>query len=220
MPGKTMRLAIAAVVILGPGAVARAGPFPSSGGPGALGTSVPFDSRPAREYFHYYLPTDTPEALRIRDEVQKLHAAHQAVAALAAAASPAQRSEVTAVAQRLAEEQTRIDWSLVRVAKDSLLALSGTAYDAAAHADDALVREVRDAAPGDRDARFIAVTTRLLEDTLATVEQLQPEARKALRQQLGSILERERKLLSSELAALRALPTAAAVGEAHVKPAG
>jgi hypothetical protein len=190
--------------ILAAAAVSGATPaLAGSGGPGGLGTEVPFDSRPARQYFNYYLPTDTPEAIAIRDDVQRLHASHQAAVALARAG--AQAPAARGFAQRLSEEQARIDGSLVDVARDSLLGLSGAAYDreAQAQAHAAAASEVEAASGPERDSRFAAAAVKLLEGQLANVEQLQPRASKALRQQLGSILARERKLLQSELEAAR-----------------
>lgn len=208
----TMRwfLAIGATAALGVAGTARASP-PNSGGPGALGTEVPFDSRPAREYFNYHLPTDTPEAIGIRDDVQKLHASHQAVVALAR--TGVQDPATRALAERLADEQARIDGSLVDVARDSLLGLSGAAYDEEVRAGAATRREVETASGPDRDSRFVTAAVQLLEGQLANVEQLQPRAKKALRQQLGSVLGRERKLLQGELNAARALASKVAVRE-------
>lgn len=178
---------------------------PGSGGPGGLGTEVPFDSRVARQYFNYNLPTDTPEALRIRDAVQKLHADHQAAVSLGQLGGAAQDPAVRGLAQRVASEQTIIDGSLVDVAKDSLLSLAGPAYDAEAQATAATVRELQAAAGPERDSRLVASLQKLIEGQLASVEELQPQARKALRQQLGSILTRERKLLQGELDAVHGL---------------
>ncbi len=212
-PNTTMRwwLAAGAAAALGTAGVARAGSPPHSGGPGALGTEVPFDSRLAREYFNYYLPNDTPEAIRIRDAVQRLHADHQAIAALAQAGATAQDPAVGALARRLGDEQAIIDGSLVDVARDSLLPLSGAANDQQAQADAAAVHEVQGAAGPERDARLLAAVTKLLEGQRANVEQLLPEAKKAHRQQLGSVLDRERKLLGKELDAVRRLASKVAV---------
>jgi hypothetical protein len=204
-------LAVGATAILAVAGVARAGTPPNSGGPGALGTEVPFDSRLARDYFNYYLPTDTPEAIGIRDDVQKLHASHQAVVALARTA--VQAPAVRALAQRLSDEQARIDGSLVDVARDSLLGLSGAAYDEEVRADAATQRDVETATGSGRDSRFVAAAVQLLEGQLANVEQLQPRARKALRQQLGSVLAREKKLLQGELDAAQALASKVAARE-------
>lgn len=198
--------------LLAAAAVSGATPaLAGSGGPGGLGTEVPFDSRPARQYFNYYLPTDTPEAIAIRDDVQRLHASHQAAVALARAG--AQAPAARGFAQRIAEEQARIDGSLVDVARDSLLGLSGAAYDREAQAHAAAASEVEAASGPELDSRFAAAAVQLLEGQFANVEQLQPRAREALRQQLGSILARERKLLQSELESARALASKVASRE-------
>ncbi len=193
--------ALAALAVSGTALAA----FPNSGGPGALGTQVPFDSRLAREYFSYYLPTDTPEALRIRDEVQQLHAGHQAAVELGKVAATSQDPEVRQLAARVAEEQGLIDWTLVEVCKDSLLDLAGTSYAAAVQPDAAAIREVQAASGPDRDARLVSSVVSLLERQTALVDGLRPQAKKALRQQLGSVLDREHKLLASELTSARAL---------------
>ncbi len=198
--------------LLAAAAVSGATPaLAGSGGPGGLGTEVPFDSRPARQYFNYYLPTDTPEAIAIRDDVQRLHASHQAAVALARAG--AQAPAARGFAQRLSEEQARIDGSLVDVARDSLLGLSGAACDREAQAHAAAASEVEAASGPELDSRFAAAAVHLLEGQFANVEQLQPRAREALRQQLGSILARERKLLQSELESARALASKVASRE-------
>lgn len=218
MNAKTKRwfLAAAAAAVLGLSATGRAASFPSSGGPGALGTSVPFDSRVAREYFNYHLPTSTPEALRIRDQVQALHAGHRAAVELGRAGAGAQAADVRALVARVADEQGWIDWTLVEVCKDSLLALDGPAQDAAAQEHAAALREALAAPAAERDARLLAATVKLLEGQVALVDALRPQAKEALRQQLGSVLERERKLLTGELASARAL----AAKVATAAPAG
>jgi hypothetical protein len=214
-----MKWCLAAVVVglLGTARAALAGSLPNSGGPGALGTSVPLDSRPAREYWNYYLRNDTPDALHIRDQVQKLHASHQAMVQLGSAGATSQSPEVRALAARLADEQGRIDWSLVWVANDSLLALSGTSYDGAVQEHAAAIGEVQ-AAPGpERDARLVSASVKLLEAQNQLVDELRPETQKALRQQLGAVLDREHKLLPRQLTEARALSSkVAAQGPAPV----
>jgi len=202
-------LAAGAAATLGLSSSAAAG-FPTSSGPGGLGTEVPFDSRLAREYFSYYLPTDTPEALRIRDEVQKLHADHQAAMELAKAGAVSQNAEVRDLAHRIATEMDRIDWTLVRVAKDSLLDLDGTAYDAAVQSWTPTLQEVQGASGPDFDQRYLQSVVKVLESALQTVDQLRPQAKKALRQQLGSVLERDHKVLQGELSRARSLSSAVA----------
>jgi hypothetical protein len=178
---------------------------PGSGGPGGLGTEVPFDSRVARQYFNYYLPTGTPEAIQIRERVQRLHAGHQAAVELGRRGAASQSAEVRALAARMADEQGRIDWSLAEVCKDSLLALDGGAHDAAAQEYAEAVRDLEAAPAPERESRFVAAAVKLLEEQVALVDQLRPEAKRALRQQLGSVLEREHKLLPAQLAAARSL---------------
>lgn len=208
-PNKTtMRWLLAAGAAAALGAALPALAARDSGGPGALGTEVPYDSSVARRYFNYHLPTDTPEAIRIRDEVQKLHADHQAGLALARAGAASQSPDVRRFAQHAAERLSIVDASLVDVAKDSLLVLSGAAYEQEGQAQAAAVKEVEEAPPADRDARLVAATVKLLDGTRGTVEELRPQARKALRQQLSSVLERDRKVLDDLLGAARALPGA------------
>jgi hypothetical protein len=202
-------LAAGAAVTLGVSTPVLAN-FPTSGGPGGLGTEVPFDSRLAREYFHYYVATSTPEALRIRDEVQKLHADHQAAMELGRAGAAAQNAEVRELARRIVDELDRLDWTLVRVANDSLIELSGTAYEAASQSWAGMVRDVQAASGPERDQRYLPSVIQVLESALSTVDQLQPQARDALRQQLGSVLVRGRKVLQDEIAAARALSSALA----------
>lgn len=208
-PKKTIRWLLAAGAAAALGAAFPAHAARDSGGPGALGTSVPFDSSVARRYFNYYLPTDTPEALRIRDGVQKLHADHQAALALARAGAASQSPDVRRFAQHLAERVSIIDGSLVDVANDSLLAISGAAYDQERQAQAAPVKEVEDTPAADRDAKLVAAAAKLLDGARGTVEELRPQARKALRQQLSSVLERDRKVLDDLLGAARGLPGAA-----------
>lgn len=208
MTRKRWWLAAAVAAALG-AAPAQAQMPRSSGGPGALGTSVPFDSRVAREYFNYELPTDTPEALRIRDGVQKLHADHLAIMDLGRLGG-GQRPEVRRLAQQLSDRLSAVDWTLVEVARDSLLALAGPAHDEALRANAAAVQEVQAAAGAERDARFVATSLRLLEGALATVDELRPQAKEARRQQLGSVLDRDRKLLRELVRSARSLSTSVA----------
>jgi hypothetical protein len=184
--------------------------FPTSGGPGGLGTEVPYDSRLAREYFNYHVATSTPEALRLRDEVQKLHADHRAAMELGRAGAAAQNAEVRELAQRIASELDRLDWTLVRVANDSLIDLSGTAYEAASQSWAGMVRDVQAASGPERDQSYLSSVVKVLESALSTVDQLQPQARKARRQQLGSVLTRDHKVLQGEIAAARALSSSVA----------
>lgn len=182
----------------------------TSSGPGGLGTEVPYDSRLAREYFHYYVPTNTPEALRIRDEVQTLHADHQTAMELGKLGATAQNADVRTLAHRMVTELDRLDWTLVRVAQDSLLELDGTAYDAATQSGAATVREVQAVSGPDFDGTYLTRVVKVLESALQTVDELQPQAKKAGRQQLGSVLARDHNVLQGELATARSLSSALA----------
>jgi hypothetical protein len=182
--------------------------IPSSSGPGTLGVEVPYDSRVAREYYQYFLPTDTPEALRIRDAVQRLHADQQAAMELGRAGATSQDAQVRKLGQRVVEELGSIDSTLVWVAKDSLIELSGTSYDAAAQEATATLAEVQAASGPERDQRWLSGLVAVLGRAFATVEELQPQARRAHRQQLGSVLTRAHKVLQGELAAANALAPA------------
>jgi predicted outer membrane protein len=62
----------------------------------------------------------------------------------------------------------------------------------------------------DFDQRYLSTMVKVLEDALATVDQLQPQAKKALRQQLGSVLARDHKVLQEQLAAARSLSSTVA----------
>ncbi len=208
-------LAAGAVAMLGVAGPALAGGHQTSSGPGGLGTEVPYDSRLAREYFHYYLPTDTPEALRIRDEVQKLHADHQTAIELGKVGATSQNAEVRKLAHRITKDLDPVDWTLVRVAKESLLDLEGPSYDAAAQSGAATVREVQAVSVQEFDQRYLASLVKVLEDASSTVEQLRPQAKEARRQQLGSVLERDRKVLQGELSAARSLSSAVAAQGAN-----
>lgn len=176
-----------------------------SGGPGALGTEVPFDSREAEAYHQVFLPTDTPEALRIRDGIQRLHAVHESALTLAdAAGARSQTPGVRQLAQTLREDHARLDEELRKYFWVSRFEMIGPAYLEARHAQLGDEREVQAAEGAALDEEFLARTAALLERAAADVDQLVPQARKARRQVLTSHLERERKLLRAQVAAARA----------------
>ncbi len=201
--------AASAVVAVGLSGSAPAD-VPSGGGPGALGTEVPYDSRLAREYFNYYQRTDTPEALRIRDEVQRLHAAHRAAMELGRAGATCDSAAVRALARRIVEELDVLEWTLVRMAEDSLVDLAGAAHDQAAQSWAGTVSDVQAAGGPERDQLFLSSASKVLDEALSIVERLQPQAREARRQQLGSFLARDRKVLQAEVAATRSVSSAVA----------
>jgi len=179
-----------------------------SGGPGTLGTEVPYDSREAEQYHQYFLPTDTPEALRIRDGIQRLHAVHEGAIALADAGALSPAPRVRQLAQTLREDHARLDEALRKYFWSSRFEATGPAYQEARQAALGTVREVQ-ADPALEQA-FLTRTADLLERAAADVDTLVPQARKARRQVLTSHLERERKLLRKHVAAARAAAAPAA----------
>lgn len=185
---------------------AAAGPRGSqSGGPGTLGTEVPFDSREAEMYYQVFLPTDTPEALRIRDGIQRLHAVHEAALALADAGARSAAPPVRQLAQTIREDHARVDEALRKYFKTSRFEMYGAAYQETRQVALTTAREVQAAQGTALDGAFLSRTADLLEQTAADVDALVPQAREARRQVLTSHLDRERKLLRKHVAAARAL---------------
>lgn len=201
--------AVAAIALAGP---AFAGDMPRSGGPGTLGTEVPFDSREAEQYYQVFLPTDTPEALRIRDGIQRLHAVHEGALALAAIGLRSASPQVQAFAQRLGEDHARVDEALRKYFWVSRFEMEGPAHQEALQAALGEARAAQAAEGAARDAAFLARTVALLERAAADVDRLVPEAREARRQALTSHLERERKLMRKQLAAARDAGAPASAG--------
>jgi hypothetical protein len=186
---------------------ALAGDMPGSrsGGPGTLGTEVPFDSREAELYYQYYLPTDTPEALRIQDGMQRLRAVHEGVIALTNAGALSTDERVRAYARTLREDHARVDWALRRYFEYSRFDASGPAYAETQQAWRSAADEVRAAEGTALDEAFLSRAADLLEEAAAGVDELVPQARKARRQVLTSHLERERKLMQRQIAEARAI---------------
>lgn len=182
----------------------------TSGGPGTLGTEVPFDSREAEQYYQYYLPTNTPEALRIRDGIQRLRAVHEGAIALADAGSRSADPRVRELAQAVREDHARLDWALRRYFATSRFDPTGPAYQEARHGALTAAREVQGAQGPALDEAFLSRTADLLDDAAADVDALVPQAREARRQVLTSHLERERKLLRKHVSAARAMAAPAA----------
>ncbi|HYD40238.1 MAG TPA: DUF4142 domain-containing protein [Anaeromyxobacter sp.] len=210
----TMRRSLAvgtAVLALALAAPAFAGGVRSrSGGPGTLGTEVPFDSREAEQYYQVYLPTDTPEALRIRDGIQRLHAVHEGAIALADAGARSADPRVRELARTVRDDHARLDWTLRRYFETSRFERTGPAFQTARQEALAAAREVQEAQGPDLDAAFLARTAELLDRAAADVDALVPQAREARRQVLTSHLERERKRLRAHVAAARARTAPAA----------
>ncbi len=186
---------------------ARGGDIPGSrsGGPGTLGTEVPFDSREAELYYQYFLPTDTPEALRIQDGIQRLRAVHEGVIALSNAGAVSTDDRVRDYARTLREDHARVDWALRKYFEYSKFDATGPAYAETLQAWRSAVDEVRAAEGAARDEVFLVRAARLLEETASGVQELVPQAREARRQVLTSHLERERKLMKRQIAEARAI---------------
>jgi hypothetical protein len=201
----------AALLVAALASHASAGDLPSrSGGPGTLGTEVPFDSREAEQYYQVYLPTDTPAARRIRDGLQRLHAVHEGAMALAAGGLRSEDPRVRQLADTLRDDHARLDWALRRYFETSRFDRTGPAFQSARQAAITAARAVQEAQGPDLDAAFLARTAELLDRAAEDVDGLVPQAREARRQVLTSHLERERKLLRAHVAATRAAERAAA----------
>lgn len=204
---RTLAAGAAALALAAP---APAADMPRSGGPGTLGTEVPFDSREAEQYYQVFLRTDTPEAVRIRDGIQRLHAVHEGAVALADAGARSADPRVRKLAQTVRDDHTRLDWALRRYFETSRFERTGPAFLAARQEALAAAREVQAAQGPALDAAFLTRTTALLDRAAADVDALVPQARDARRQVLTSHLERERKVLRAHVAAARAATNPAA----------
>jgi predicted outer membrane protein len=190
-----------------------------SGGPGTLGTEVPFDSREAEMYYQVFLPTNTPEALRIRDGIQRLHAVHEAALGLAEAGAVSANSQVRQFAQTLREDHVRLDEALRQYFQVSRFEMTGAAYQEKRREAIDAAGELQTAKGAALDRAFLSQTAALLEREVADINELVPQAREARRQVLTSHLQRERKRLRAHVAAAREIQPPAPEPPAAEPPA-
>lgn len=173
----------------------------TSGTPGGLGTEVPLDSKPARDYFNYSLPTDTAEARRVQDGIQRLHADFQAVmrAASLAEGDPGASADAKQSADELKEDAQRNDWKLLDVAQNGeRMNPSGPGYETRLHE----LRSQRNAGSSGSSASSAGSTlsdaAQLSRTASSDADALEKQARKDSRQQLASILDGARKTFDSD----------------------
>jgi hypothetical protein len=200
---------IAAIALLGAGGAAATGANAgspsaggvSSGGPGGLGTQVPLDSRLAKEYFSYSMPSDAPPSQRIENGVQRLHANYHAIirAASLAEDDPGVSVDAKRSARLAREDAQRDDQRLVQVAQEGKLDPWGPGYDARLHELWGGSERMSGSGASPAESSLSEVVS-LSRTASLDAGALESQARKDSRQQLASFLDGARKTTSANAA--------------------
>jgi hypothetical protein len=204
---KRWSLAAGAAFAIGLAGHANAAARPGGDSPGTLGTEVPLDSPEAGYAYSVHLPTDTPEAQHFQAVVQKLHADHEAVVALASQGALSPDPNVRHLAQQLIDDSLRLDEELQKIAfRGERFPVVGPTYHDERAATMTAVNEVQAAVGGPSlEEVFLSRTAPLLEGMSKLAAENAEPARKESRIVLGSHLDREKNVFGADASAVKAV---------------
>jgi hypothetical protein len=194
-------LAVASVGVaaLASPALAQAASSATSGGPGNLGTEVPYDSPEAPKYLDYSLPVSGARDARIEEGVQKLHADHQVAITLAKMGELTGDAAVKEWAARFAEDQRLADANLMETATNEGFSLSGPAFEKEKAAQQGWITQFKDAKASARKATFFTDVEGVAKTAAYNASKVETWARNGQRLILADTMKSEVKDLQARI---------------------
>jgi hypothetical protein len=199
----TLKLSLAAaaacVAAFASPALAQATSSATSGGPGTLGTEVPYDSPEAPKYLDYSLPVSGARDAHIQQGIQKLHADHQVAITLARMAEVNGNAKVKEWARKFAAEQGLVDQNLIETATNEGFSITGPVFEKEKAAQQGWVAQFKNAPASAREATFFKDVQGVGKTAAYNASRLERWARHAQRLILANTMKSELKSLEARI---------------------